>query len=388
MAVNFDANATYGLLPEVVEYLRSWNPESLNPSSIHRGGQRARALLERARDQVREFLDLRADDSVIFTSGATEGNATVLHCNNRPVDGRPPVVWSSSVEHPCISEPLRLAAESGEISHAMLSLSELRAFRVVAERPELKNRANVSLLTVMHANNETGEIFPVAELTRVAKLANPNIRVHSDAVQSVGKIPVSFRQLGVDYLTISGHKLGALPGVGALIVRHGAPLVPLLRGGVQESRLRAGTENLLGIASLGRAIEVLTDQIGVREKQMRSMITRLRLGIGDTIPGVTFQTPLDQAWSLPNTLSVTVPGLAADDLVVGMDTGGFLISSGAACSSGKPEPSPILRHYGLSETDARSTVRFSVRGDCTVEEVDAALARLRSVVLHSRREAA
>ena len=371
MFINLDANASSSLLPEVSASLSEYLSGPLNPSSVHRLGQRARGLVEDARAEVRLLLELSSHDRVVFTSGATEANnaailspfllkGAVSQCAQSGAS-----LVTSSVEHQSVLAPAALVEEWGA-SVARIPVSsqgELdEAALLTALGPDTK------LVSLMLANNETGHIFSLQNLTQAIRERAPHALLHSDGVQLVGKAPVSFPELGVDLLTISGHKLGALGGVGALIVRDGTETQAFLRGGSQEGYLRAGTENVLGVISLGIAAKVIRSTLRARTDRMKAAATLLRERLTRELPQLKWNTPLEGA--LPNTLSITIPGVPADDLVVALDLEGVCISSGAACSSGKPLPSHVLKAMGRNAEEARSTVRLSVEADYAAGQIE------------------
>lgn len=357
--IYLDANASYGLLPQVAEELRSLLPELAqlgNPSAVHADGQRARALIEDARREVRALVDADPHDRIVFTSGATEANNAVLRA---PFEGgRKGRVVSSAIEHPCVLEPLSALESQGVAVHLVAPDS---SGSVSAQRVDEACAEPTTLVALMLANNETGALIPVATVAAALKERSPATRIHCDAAQAIGKVPCSFRALGVDSLSISGHKFGALSGVGALVVRAGSAPCALLRGGPQETRWRAGTENLIGIVSMGIAARVVRSSLEQRRAEMARSRGQLLAQLREGLPELRCNTPLEE--SLPNTLSVTIPGVDADDLVVALDLQGVALSSGAACASGKPDPSHVLLAMGMTEQEARATIRISVRAE-------------------------
>jgi cysteine desulfurase len=376
MIIDLDANATYAPTEEIQGVIgRAWHRLG-NPSSLHRGGQRARAEIEKARESVRRLVGAAKDDLVVFTSGATEANNTVLSGGWRSV-----VV--SAVEHPCVLGPARRIQASGGNARIILpnSAGEIESTALLqALLPESE------LVSVMTANNETGVQNDIRALSTAARQANPRVLFHSDAAQALGKQPISFSSMGTDLLTVSGHKIGALTGVGALIIKNGVSIPPLLLGGSQEHKLRGGTENVLGVVSFGEVAQLVQETLISRIDAMR----RLRNGFEDcltrAVPGCEFNGHL--AGRLPNTSSVYIPGAVGDDLVVALDLEGILVSSGAACSSGKPEPSHVLLAMGQDEERVRSTIRVSFRADQSVEIVPRVVDAIARVVSRMRLEGA
>ncbi len=357
---NLDANANYSIIQEVSDFLRDLDLSRLgNPSSIHWRGQRARALVESARDSVRSLLRLEPKDQVIFTSGATEANNMAI---NSALGGKPAAgqgFLATSIEHPCVLEYLNHLRGQGA-SVSLVGPDERGYFssddflRAAPHSP--------SMAAIMLANNETGLVLPASEIFASLRAMYPHVALHGDAAQALGKMDIDFSSLGADTISISGHKIGALSGVGALIVRHGSKVEPLLRGGPQENRLRAGTENVIGIASFGIACDVARRTLDSRIRRMRYNRDFLRGRIERSVPSARF-TLSQEIPCLPNTLSVRIPGVRADDFVVALDLIGIAASSGAACSSGKQLPSSVLLAMGIPDHEARETVRFSFEGD-------------------------
>ncbi len=377
MIIDCDANATYAPDEDIQEFILAHWGALGNPSSLHRGGQRARALLEEARASVRGLLKTGQGAQVIFTSGATEANNTCIAAGAE----RPGRLVSSLVEHPCVLEPLRALQSRGR--EVVLVAPDSDGV-VAPDAVEAVVNAETAFVSVMAANNEVGVINDVAEISARIRRRAPGALIHTDAAQLLGKGELSFDSMGVDLLTLSGHKLGALSGVGAIVAREGLHVSPYVRGGPQEGKVRGGTENVLGIATLGAVAEALRWDLPTRMESMRRIRDEFERAVVTSVSGCVINGP--QRERLPNTSSVFIPGVRADDLVVAMDLEGVLISSGAACSSGKPEPSHVLLAMGQEEERVRSTVRVSFRadqpagtGERVVEVLSRAVARMRSV---------
>lgn len=358
--INCDANATFGVLPPVIDGLIDELCALGNPSSIHRAGQRARAVVEDARDAVRAVVGAGPRDVVIWTSGATEANNLAIRGFVRLALRRS--LLTSPFEHPSVIETARAVTQS---EGGMLRLVPTKGHELAIDTlPEFAD--GVGVVTLMLANNETGVVYPIPELVSAIRTVSPGALIHVDAVQAVGRIPVSFNEWGIDALSLSGHKIGAFPGVGALVLRSGLVIDPELTGGSQEEGMRAGTQPVPAIVSLLRALSTLERGGGVRGRAERMVANRAAFlsGLGEHIarPTVSAETP-----TLPNTLSLRVPGIAADDLVVAADIHGVMLSSGAACSSGTQRPSPVLLAAGLSESAARETIRVSVTDEPETE---------------------
>jgi cysteine desulfurase len=363
--INLDANATYGLLPEVAAEIAPVMAELssgklLNPSSIHQGGQRARLVLEEARDAVRALFGAGPKVEVVFTSGATEGNNWILQALGRGSTG----VACSQFEHASVIDTVKALGQAGIPTHffGLNSAGHFDPEEIVSTLPH-----STALLSCMCANNETGEVFPISALAAKARNKIPHLFLHTDAVQAAGKLELSWGDLSVDAAVISAHKLGGLTGVGAVLLNPGHQLTPLLYGGPQESRHRAGTENILGIASLGAACRIALRDRAQRIAAMRQRVAALKGALQSSLPQLTIIR--DGVPTLPNTISVHIPGVRSDDLVVAADLKGVAISAGSACASGKQLPSHVLLAVGLSEEQARECVRLSVSAEDTIDSV-------------------
>jgi cysteine desulfurase len=355
--IDCDANATYSPDPEGKELMLQAYELLGNPSSLHRRGQRAKVALEDARDDIRALLgvsDLSSRYRVVFTSGASEGNNLVVASFAHPEAH----IVSSEIEHTCVLMPLERARSAGA-SVSLVKPSSSGVITVSALNQQL--RSDTSLVSVMAANNEVGSINPISDIVRSVRRVAPKAVVHTDAAQVVGKVAWSFEESGADCATVSGHKFGALPGVGALVVREGVSLVPLIIGGPQEEKLRGGTENVLGIVHMGLVARRVAAQLAGRIQRMSAVRDAFEMRIRELLPECVINAASSPR--LPNTASIALPGMVGDDLVVALDLRGILLSSGAACSSGKPEPSHVLLAMGQDRQYVRSTIRISFRAD-------------------------
>jgi cysteine desulfurase len=355
--IDCDANATYS--PDSVgkELIRQALEVLGNPSSLHRGGQRAKVALEEARDSIRALVGLPTNSSrfkVIFTSGASEANNLVVASFAR---GDAHVV-SSKVEHACVLMPLERASAHG--AHVAL-VDPSRDGVVGVDQVLGAAQPHTALVSVMAANNEIGAINPIAEVAKAVRVKSPRAVIHTDAAQVLGKISWSMEESGVDCATLSGHKFGSLPGVGALIAREGVALSPIILGGSQEEKLRGGTENVLGIVHMGLVARRVLSELQGRTQRMAAVRDAFEARLREKVPQCSINA-LNSA-RLPNTSSVSLPGMVGDDLVVALDLLGILVSSGAACSSGKPEPSHVLLAMGQERQQVKATVRVSFRAD-------------------------
>jgi cysteine desulfurase len=375
VVINFDANASTFISSAVRDALAVYLEQSsshtagLNPSAIHKLGQGARAILENARAQVRSLLSAPRDAAVVFCSGATEAiNHAVRLAFPQGRDERSGAradgarVVLSAVEHTAVREAVRALgiAQNDCAEVPVTSQGELLETELLSAIG-----TDTRLVALMRANNETGVCFPVGTLAELIRARAPDALILCDAVQAVGKIPCSFPGLGADMLVVSGHKVGALSGVGALVLSSRVPPAALIHGGAQESRWRGGTENLLGILSLSVALREAERALDIRCRSMREAQSFAWRYLKSHLPEIELHGPdiADGDARLPNTLNVYVPGCIADDLVVALDLEGVCISSGAACSSGKPEPSHVLRAMGFTDDHVRSSVRISFEPD-------------------------
>jgi cysteine desulfurase len=359
-----DANATTPLLAEVLEAMRPhWIEEFGNASSIHQRGQHARAAVDRARAQVAGLLNCRAAE-VVFTSGGTESDNMALFGLVAAGDH----LITTEIEHHAVLHAAEALAERGvEVTFLPCAVQGV----VEASTLEAALRPNTKLVSVMLANNETGVIQPVRELAEIAHAAGALF--HTDAVQGAGKLPLDVKALGCDLLSISGHKMYAPQGTGALFVRRNVQLQPMFFGGLHERGRRPGTENVAGIVGLGKAAEMakawLADD-GAR--QLAALRDRLEQGIlaADDEAGINGAGAARAA----NTSNLYFDQVEAEALVIALDLKGLAVSGGSACQSGATEPSHVLRAMGLSDARARASIRLSLSRLTTEDEVDAALA--------------
>jgi cysteine desulfurase len=336
-----DWNATAPLRAEAVaamsEALQLWG----NPSSVHRRGRAARRIVERAREEIVALLGGADPNGVIFLSGGTEANHLALRGPGRER------VLVSAVEHDSVRH-VRAAAEIVPVDRdGVVALDALDRLLAADPRP--------ALVSVMFANNETGVIQPVADIAAIAH--RHGALFHCDAVQAAGKLALDARRIDADLVTLSAHKLGGPPGIGALVVTGGVDVVPLLRGGGQEQGRRAGTENLPGIAGFAAAARTAAAQISLYE-HVGALQEELEAEIASVAPeAVIFGTAVPR---LPNTSAIAMPGITAETQVIALDLDGVMISAGAACSSGKVGPSHVLAAMGVEPALAASTIRVSL----------------------------
>ena len=341
-----------------------------NPSSLHREGQRARAAIERAREQVAALVGARPDE-VVFTSGGTEGDHLALLGAAWARRAQGSRIALSAIEHHAVHGAAEVLGEQG------WAVDHLPVGPHGRVEPEAFTPApGTVLVSLMLANNETGVLQPVAEVARRAREAG--ILVHCDAVQGAGKVAIDFDALGVDYLVISAHKMGGPKGAGALIARRGAPLSPLFRGSGHERGRRGGTENLPGIVGLGAAAECAARDLEPERARLLALRGRLEQGLRAAHAGVVIHGAASPR--LPNTVNASFPGARSDHLLMALDARGVEVSAGAACASGAVEPSPVLSAMGVPREIAIAAVRLSMGRTTTAAEVDAVLAALGEAV--------
>lgn len=372
--VYLDNNATTPLLPEVFEAMRPFYLERFgNASSIHQQGQQARAAVEQARENVAALLGCRAAE-IVFTSGGTEGdNLGVFGMVNRGDH-----VVTSTVEHHAVLNSCKQLEHMGcEVTYVPVNREGVvdPAAVAAAIRPKTK------LITVMMANNETGALQPVAEIGKIAQ--ERGIIFHTDAVQAAGKVTINVKEIGCQLLSISGHKMHAPQGVGALYVRRGTLLKPLFYGGRHERSRRAGTENLAGIVGLGKAAEIAREWLaGGGDAQMASMRDRLEQAILQRVERTRVNS--DNVARTPNTTNIIFECIEGEAMVIALDLKGVSVSTGAACSSGAIEPSHVLTAMGLSGEEARGSIRFSLGKQTTEGDIEFVTEKVPEVVSRLR----
>jgi len=362
--IYLDYNATTPIDPRVAEVMKPLlGPVYGNPSSSHTPGREARQVVERARGEVAGLLGCSPEE-VVFTGGGTESNNHAIRGVVRASGKRPAHVITSAVEHPAVTEVCGLLEASSGCTVTVLPVDGTG----MVDPADLERaiRPETVLVTVMHANNEVGTIQPIVELSTVAR--RHGIPFHTDAAQSVGKVPARVDELGVDLLSVAGHKLYAPKGVGALYVRQGTTLRNLMLGAGHEAGRRPGTENLIGIAGLGAACRLAAAELGHRADHCRQLRDRLWEALRSRVPGIVLNGHPEQR--LPNTLSVAFPGVDARDLLARLPQ--LAASPGSACHSGESEPSAVLAAMGVERSLALGTVRFSTGHETTEADVDRA----------------
>ncbi len=399
--VYLDYNATTPVEPEVLDaMLPYFSADFANASSIHTPGQRARSAVESAREQVAALIGAKPQE-IVFTSGGTESDnhaifgvvAAKVGQAFQPVassasPNRAPHIITTTIEHEAVLNACQAAEKQG------VSVVYLPVDRDGLVDPDSVRRAirpDTALITIMQANNELGTVQPLEEIGSIAK--QHKVYFHTDAVQSAGKIPIDVNALNVDLLSLSGHKLYAPKGVGALYVRSGTRLRQLLYGGHHQRGFRPGTENVAAIVGLGKAAEIAQNSLAADAKQVSALRDKLERGLLDLIPQIRVNGL--RALRTPNTTNIMFAGIEGEALVIALDLKGLACSVGAACSSGAVEPSHVLTAIGLSQEEAKSSLRFSLGRHTTESEINfaldvipAAVAQLRALSPTYRKEAA
>jgi cysteine desulfurase len=374
MRIYFDHNATTPVDPAVAETIaRVMTEEYGNASSVHHFGQRAKAVLDDARSSVAALLDAEPSE-IVFTSGGTESDNFALRGVAEALEptGRRHLI-ASSIEHEAVLVTLRALARRGWRT----TLLSVDASGIL--RPETLAEAltdDTAIVSVMHANNEIGTIQPVAELARLAHTRGALF--HTDAVQTIGKVPVNVRALGVDLLSLSAHKFNGPKGAGALWIKRGARVTAILTGGKHERSRRAGTEKVPAIAGLGVAARLAAKKVTTESPRLAALRNRLEEAILAQVPGTAING--DREPRVPNTTNISFEAVEAESLLIALDLEGIAVSTGSACSSGTLEPSHVLRAMGLPSPRTQNSIRLSLGTGNTDAEVDFVVSKLPAIV--------
>jgi cysteine desulfurase len=363
--IYLDNNASTPLAPEVYDAMIPWVRESFgNPASVHWFGQRAKAALEAARRSVASLIGA-APHEMVFTSGGTEADDLAILGMAAFSQQRGHHIITSAIEHPAVLSACQRMTRLGfEVSYVgvdqdgLIDVAELRA----AIRPE------TALISVMLANNETGTIQPIREIVEMAH--SQRVLVHTDAVQAVGKVPIDVEVLGTDLLSLSAHKIHGPQGIGALYVRRGVELTPMIMGGNQERKRRAGTENVAGAVGFGRAAELAQHDSAMESPRVAALRDRFEYEILSHCPQAQINGSRERR--VPNTTNLGFAGIEGDALLMALDMEGVAASMGAACSSGSLEPSHVLKAMGVPKEILHGSLRFSLSKFSTQEEIDRA----------------
>jgi len=361
--IYLDHNATTPLLPAVIERMMAvLRDEFGNPSSVHHFGQQAKALLDDARSEVANLIGAEPSE-VLFTSGGTEADNIAIRGAAEALEttGRRHLV-ASAIEHEAVLNTLKALAKRGWRT-TLLTVDQSGIASPAALREALAE--DTAVVSVMHANNEIGTIQPIAELARLAH--ERGALFHTDAVQSAGKIPVDVKALGVDLLSMSAHKFYGPKGVGALWIRRGLRVMPLLTGGRQERSRRAGTENVAGIVGMGVAARTASGKMEDEGRRLSALRDRLEAGILRSVPGTAVNGSASAR--VPNTTNISFDRTEAESLLIALDLQGVAVSTGSACSSGTLEPSHVLKAMGFNSHRTQNSIRFSLGAANTEAEI-------------------
>lgn len=374
MRIYFDHNATTPPHPDVAALVaRTLTGEPGNPSSVHTFGQRAKAVLDDARSKVAALIDAEPGD-VVFTAGGTESDNLAIRGAAEAMEaaGRRHLI-ASAIEHEAVLATFKALERRGWTA----TLLPVDASGIVS--PDALGEAmrdDTALVSVMHANNEIGTIQPVQALADIARARGALF--HTDAVQSAGKIPVSARELGVDLLSIAGHKFNGPKGTGALWIRRGTRLTATMTGGRQERNRRAGTENVPALAGFGLASEMAAAKMADSQARLGALRDRLEAGILANVPDTAVNGARDRR--VPNTTNISFEGIEAESLLIALDLEGVAVSTGSACSSGTLEPSHVIQAMGLPHHRGTSSIRFSLGLGNDEREVDFVIEKLPALV--------
>jgi cysteine desulfurase len=380
--VYLDYNATTPVEPEVFDaMLPYFSGEFGNAASIHTPGQRARAAVETAREQVAALIGARSQE-IVFTSGGTEsdnhavfgvvGQAFLPVPSSTNADSFPHII-TTAIEHEAVLNACQALEKSGA---RVTFLATNREGQIDLDKLRQAVRPETVLITVMHANNELGTLQPLEEIGRIAK--ERDIYFHTDAVQSSGKVPIDVNKHGVDLLSLSAHKFYGPKGIGALYIRGGTRLRQLLYGGHHQRGFRPGTENVAGIVGLGKAAEIARESLAADARRVSTLRNKLEQGLLARVPHARING--GAASRTPNTTNLVFPGIEGEALLIALDLNGLACSTGAACSSGAVEPSHVLMAIGLPPDEARASLRFSLGRHTTEQEIDFTLQVVPSAV--------
>ena len=379
MKVYLDHNASTPMHPDVLAAMQPYLTERFgNPSSMHAWGREARQALEGARQTVAQSLGATDKDCIVFTGGGTEADNLALRgVLDAQGEGGGHLIVSAVEHHAVLHTAEHLARRGCDVTWLSVDGEGLLDPRDV----RLAIRPDTVLVSLMHSNNETGVLFPIREAARICR--ERGVLFHTDAIQSFGKLPVDVEALGVDLLSISGHKIRGPKGIGALYIRPGTKMLPLLTGGWQERSRRGGTENVAGTVGLARAADLMREGLEETGGRLTELRDRLESGLLAAIPEVRRNGHPTQR--LPQTSSLAFPGTEAESLILALDLCSIGVSSGAACSSGSLEPSHVLTAMGLPLDRVQGSVRFSLGRGTTVQEIDCVLETLLPIVERMRR---
>ena len=378
-AAYLDNAATTAMLPEALEVMLSEASQVGNASSLHGAGRRARRVVEESREKIAAALGAKPQE-IIFTASGTEANNLAvkgLYWNSAPEKS---AIFSTPIEHHAILDPLEWLEREEQVTLHLAEVDGDGTTQVVSAIDLLRERQNeISFATVMHSNNEVGALQPVSEIAAAAR--ELKIPIHTDAVQSFGKVLLNFSTLGVDAMTISGHKIGGPLGVAALVARKDLELTPLLHGGGQERDVRSGTLHTPAIAAFATAAEISQQRLESNASRIRNLRERLIQGVTSAVDDVRLNGGSN---TLPGIVHFTFAGAEGDALLLLLDAQGVQCSTGSACSAGIAQPSHVLIAMGFAPKVARSSIRFSIGTTTSEQEIDKAISVINDVVTRAR----
>ncbi len=384
-SVYLDHNATTPLHPEVKKALNQAMEVYGNPSSLHQFGRHARKLVEEARASIASFINASPEE-IIFMGSGSEANNTVFNlfsCQGHKACEVPSFgphrseIITTKIEHPCVLESTACMEEKGT-KVKYINVDQYGTLDIEQLKKELA--PHVGIVSVMMANNEIGTIQDIKKIAQLVR--SKGILFHTDAVQALGKIPIDVKDLGVDYLSFSGHKIYGPKGIGVLYVSKISPFCPFIRGGHQERGRRAGTENTLGILGLAKAVEMRSREMADEHKRLEGFKTKLIDGIKKNIPDIQFNG--HPANSLVSTVNVSFSAAEGEALLLYLDMEGIAVSTGSACASGSLDPSHVLMATGVEAERAHGSIRMSMGRDTTEEDIDYTIEKLTQVVKRVR----
>jgi cysteine desulfurase len=372
--IYFDHNATTPVHPVVADRMATALREEFgNPSSIHHFGQRAKSVIDQARSAVAALIAADPSD-IVFTSGGTESDNLAIRGATEALERTPRQhLIGSAIEHEAVLNTLKALAKRG-CATTLLPVGDSGI--VSPDDLGAALRDDTALVSIMHANNEIGTVQPIAELAQLARARGALI--HTDAVQSAGKIPVDVKALGVDLLSISAHKFYGPKGIGAIWIRRGLRLLPTMTGGKHERGRRAGTENVAGIVGMGVAAEIALAQMAEESARVSVLRDRLEEGVLRAVSGTVVNGA--RAPRVPNTTNISFDRVEAESLLIALDLAGIAVSTGSACSSGTLEPSHVLKAMGFPTHRTQNSIRFSLGASNTLDDVDRVVAVLPGLV--------
>jgi len=371
MNVYLDNNATTVTAPEVVEAMQAfWTERYANPSSVHRFGGRLRKVVAGSREQVARLLGASADE-IVFTSGGSEANNQAIRGTLEAMAGRKRHIITSRIEHPAVRGVFHYLEKQG---YRLTEIPVNRDGDLDLAYLEESITPDTAIVSIMWANNETGVVFPIDKIAEMVKARGAVF--HTDAVQVAGKLSIDVRRVPVDLLSISAHKFHGPKGIGALYIRKGTKLTPLIIGGHQEGGKRAGTENVTGIVGMGRAAELAREHLGEETDRVRTLRDKLEQGLLKNCKGAV----VNGKHRLPNTLNISFEFIEGESILIMLDELGISASSGSACTSGSLEPSHVLRAMGIPFTLAHGSIRFSLSRFNTEQEIDYVIENMPAIV--------